>query len=129
LNPELETLRSRAGQNLGIVFTRDFKRDMDALIAQVQALSGFAPFGAATAPGAAVVRPAATQADVNARIAESAASLAQIVKDAKTLSKEEQAKVGITNGLLRELIRLLGGSGKRGAFPGGARGLGGRGGD
>lgn len=105
LRPALNLIRRR---NLGLTLERDFLRDVEALRQQAQALAGFLGV-AGTAPGAAVVRPATTQAEVNQRIAEAAASLAQIQKDAKTLSKEEQSKMDIQIGLLRKLIGLLGG--------------------
>ncbi len=107
LSPAFDELRTKGGLNLGLVFTRDFKRDVEALIKQAQALSGFFPFGGGTTPGAQVVRPSDTQAQVNQRIAEAAASLEQIQQDAKELSKEEQDKISITNSLLRRLIRLI----------------------
>ncbi len=58
------------------------------------------------------MRPSDTQAQVNARIAEAAASLAQIQKDAQTLSKEEQDKLSILIGLQRLILAALRGNTK-----------------
>jgi len=107
LGPALDTLKTKGGQNLGLVFTRDFKRDVEALIKQALALSSFFPLGGGTTPGAQVVRPAETQQQVNQRIAEAAASLAQIQRDAERLSKEEQEKLETLIGLQRRIARAL----------------------
>src|SRR4029077_13357110 len=45
LGPAFDVLKTKAGQNLGLVFTRDFKREVAALIEQAKALSAFFPLG------------------------------------------------------------------------------------
>lgn len=82
LGPALDTLKTKAGQNLGLVITRDFRRQVAALVEQAGALAGFLG-RPGTKPGPQVVRPADVQADVQRQIADAQRNLAQTVKDAR----------------------------------------------
>jgi len=114
-------VNSKAKEALDPFVVITFRREVEALIEQAKALSAFFPLGGSTTPGAGVVRPAETQAQVNQRIAESAASLARIEGDAKRLSGEEQEKLQIIIGIQKQIARALG---VGGPTPSGRRGIG-----
>lgn len=111
LNPELQILKSRAGTNLGLSIKRDFLRDVEALRAQAEALAGFLG-RTGTTPGPQIVRPADTQAQVNAQIAAALSALQQTQADALVVEKDERDKIDIQVGLLRKLVQLAGGTSK-----------------
>ena len=105
LKPQLDLV---ARENLGLTLESEFLTNFSNLVAQAKALQGFART-IATAPGTGVVvKPAATQVQVNQRIAESAAALEQIKRDAITKSDEEQALAATTNRILRAIALALG---------------------
>ncbi|MDF2751659.1 MAG: phage tail tape measure protein family [Gaiellaceae bacterium] len=114
LGPAFDILGSKAASALDPFVVINFRREVDALIEQAKALSAFFPLGGSTTPGATVVKPAETQAQVNQRIAESAASLARIEADAKRLSAEEQDKQQAVIGILKQIARALGVGGPAG---------------
>lgn len=119
LGPAFDIVGSKAANALDPFVVVNFRREVEALIKQAQALSAFFPLGGATTPGAQVVRPSETQQQVNQRIAESAASLARIEADARRLSSEEQDKLQIIIGIQKQIARVLGVGGPAG---GGGRG-------
>jgi TP901 family phage tail tape measure protein len=110
LAPAFNILDTKAGKNLGLEITRDFKRDVTALVGQAEALAGFLG-RPGTTPGPQVVKPSATVLDVQNQIRDATQNVAQTIKDAK-----EQAKTqtDTTNGLLRRIAKALeGGSGSK----------------
>lgn len=115
LGPAFDILKSKAGKNLGLVFTRDFKREVEALIEQAKALSAFFPLGGNTTPGPTVVRPADTQADVNQRIAEQAADIREMRREAKQNAQDSEDNQATTNALLKRIALAVEGKGKRGS--------------
>lgn len=103
LGPALDALRTKAGKNLGLSFERDFLRNVEALREQAEALAGFLG-RPGTAPGPTVARPADTVSDVQRRIADATANLAQVQKDAK---KEAHDDANDVKDLLQQIRNRL----------------------
>jgi TP901 family phage tail tape measure protein len=111
------TLSLIGRENLGITIEREFLANVETLVAQVRELSGFIG-RPGTAPGR-VISPAATAAEVQRRVAEAQVSLAKTQEDALKVTKEQQQELEIQTGLLRSIVKALGGPAKVVTKPGG----------
>lgn len=116
VRPELDAISRR---NLGLTIERDFLRNLQTIVDQAKALQGFLSTPGTT-PGAQVVKPAATVAQVAQNTKDAADRLRFIREDAKKQSQDQLDEMEIQTGLLRSLVRLLknepsrgGGGGKK----------------
>jgi TP901 family phage tail tape measure protein len=104
LGPSLDTLKSKAGDNLGLRFERDFLRDVENLREQAEAISGFLG-RAGTAPGVNVSRPADTVAEVQRQIRDASTNLLQVQKEAKRQAHDDADGVERLLGQIRDALQ------------------------
>lgn len=110
LAPQLKTLKSTAGKNLGLRFSTEFLTNLDTIVKQAQALAAFV----STPSASPVVNPAATQAagrqsvtDARGRVSESQQALREAQANLDRTIKENAANQATTASNTTRMVNLL----------------------
>lgn len=102
LGPQLETLKSRFGKNLGLEFTLGFTRTLDAIVRQAQLLTGFLSV-LGTEPGPDVTDVGKVARQERERVKQARINLENSLKDQKRTADNTTAQVRLLAFILATL--------------------------